>query len=90
MNTLLGVNRWKLRRRSKGYKGRDRIKFPPLSGSLSHAKLKAQRPMRRMGRRLYDLAKLNPKAKGVKPEKFADARLARELAQRGFVKVQVA
>jgi len=42
--------------------------------------------MRRMGRRLYDLAKLNPKAKGVKPEEFADARLVRELDQSDFVK----
>jgi hypothetical protein len=36
------------------------------------------------------LAKLNAKAKGVKPEEFADARLVRELDRRGFVKALLA
>lgn len=35
---------------------------------------------------LQDLAKTSPKAKGAKPEDFADARLIRELDQSGFIK----
>ena len=35
---------------------------------------------------LQDLEKQNPKAKGAKPEDFADSRLVRELDQSGFIK----
>ena len=35
---------------------------------------------------LQDLEKTSPKAKGAKPEDFADARLIRELDQSGFIK----
>jgi hypothetical protein len=35
---------------------------------------------------LQDLEKQNPKAKGAKPEEFADSRLVRELEQSGFIK----
>lgn len=39
---------------------------------------------------LQDLEKQNPKAKGAKPEDFADSRLVRELDQSGFIKSLVA
>ncbi len=39
---------------------------------------------------LQDLEKQNPKAKGAKPEDFADSRLVRELEQSGFIKSLVA
>jgi len=35
---------------------------------------------------LQGLEKQNPRAKGAKPEEFADSRLVRELDQSGFVK----
>jgi len=35
---------------------------------------------------LQGLEKSNPKAKGAKPEEFADSRLIRELDQSGFIK----
>ena len=35
---------------------------------------------------IQELEKLNPKAKGARPEDFADGRLVRELDQSGFVK----
>ena len=35
---------------------------------------------------IQELEKQNPKAKGAKPEDFADSRLMRELDQSGFVK----
>jgi hypothetical protein len=35
---------------------------------------------------IQELEKQNPKAKGAKPEEFADGRLMRELEQSGFVK----
>jgi NitT/TauT family transport system substrate-binding protein len=35
---------------------------------------------------LQDVEKQNPKAKGAKPEDFADSRLVRELDQSGFIK----
>lgn len=35
---------------------------------------------------LQDLEKTQPKAKGAKPEDFADTRLVRELDQSGFIK----
>ena len=35
---------------------------------------------------LQDLEKQFPKAKGAKPEDFADSRLVRELDQNGFIK----
>lgn len=39
---------------------------------------------------LQDLEKQNPKAKGAKPEDFADSRLIRELDQSGFIKAVLA
>jgi ABC-type nitrate/sulfonate/bicarbonate transport system substrate-binding protein len=39
---------------------------------------------------LQELEKQNPKAKGAKPEDFADSRLVRELDQSGFIKSLVA
>ena len=35
---------------------------------------------------IQELEKLNPKAKGAKPEEFADGRLVREIEQSGFLK----
>jgi hypothetical protein len=35
---------------------------------------------------LQDVEKQNPKARGAKPEDFADSRLVRELDQSGFIK----
>ncbi len=35
---------------------------------------------------IQELEKLNPKAKGAKPEEFADGRLVREIEQSGFIK----
>jgi len=35
---------------------------------------------------IQELEKLNPKAKGAKPEDFADGRLVREIEQSGFLK----
>lgn len=39
-----------------------------------------------IGSLLQELEKQNPKAKGAKPEDFADSRLVRELDQSGFIK----
>ena len=35
---------------------------------------------------IQGLEKTNPKAKGAKPEDFADSRIVRELDQSGFIK----
>jgi ABC-type nitrate/sulfonate/bicarbonate transport system substrate-binding protein len=39
---------------------------------------------------LQELEKTSPKAKGAKPEDFADSRLVRELDQSGFIKLLTA